>query len=105
MGDITAKYRWFAILYLVVMFLLLPGFFMALSLNTTVMIVVLVPLGVIFVFVVVVNVMQSYETSRKWLPPILRNWDFLPKPLHSLEPYDRYVRFKAMNKEHLAPLR
>ncbi len=30
--------------------------------------------------------------QNKWpkvLPPLLRNWDFLPKFMHSLEPYDR----------------
>lgn len=89
LGDITAKYRWFAILYLIVMFVFLPAFFMLLSLNTIVMIVVLVPLAIFLVIVVIVNVMQHYEKSRQLLPSLFRDWDFLPKPLHSLEPYDR----------------
>jgi sodium-dependent phosphate cotransporter len=30
------------------------------------------------------------QTRRpKWLPKKLRTWEFLPKPLHSLAPYDR----------------
>ena len=33
LGEITAKYRWFAILYLIVMFFLLPGFVFLLSLG------------------------------------------------------------------------
>ncbi len=89
LGNTTAKYRWFAVFYLVFMFLIVPGFFMAISLNIYVMVSFLVPILVILVFVIVVNVMQNYERSREWLPEFLRDWDFLPKFMHSLEPYDR----------------
>lgn len=32
------------------------------------------------------------EKKPHWLPKILRNWEFLPRPLHSLEPYDKFLR-------------
>jgi hypothetical protein len=45
------------------------------------------PAGLLFIFVIVVNVMQ--RKVPKHLPEKLKNWDFLPTPLHSLKPYDR----------------
>lgn len=33
LGDTTAKYRWFAVLYLILMFFVLPGFIFLLSLG------------------------------------------------------------------------
>jgi hypothetical protein len=45
LGNTTAKYRWFAVAYLLVMFLLLPMFVMVLSLNTILFIAVMTPLG------------------------------------------------------------
>lgn len=38
---------------------------------------------------VVINVMQ--EKAPKYLPEKLRNWDWLPLWLHSLEPYDKFL--------------
>ncbi len=43
----------------------------------------------LLVFVIVVNVMQRHDKSAAVLPQKLKNWDFLPTPLHSLKPYDR----------------
>ena len=71
------------------MFLLLPVFIMAISLNEIVFIVIGSPLLAIFVFAVVVNVLQ--RKLPKVLPPFLRDWEWLPKPLHSLKPYDRII--------------
>lgn len=34
----------------------------------------------------------------KWLPKKLRNWDFLPECLHSLEPYDRFIKRTCLNR-------
>uniref|UniRef100_A0A914VW69 Sodium-dependent phosphate transport protein 2B n=1 Tax=Plectus sambesii TaxID=2011161 RepID=A0A914VW69_9BILA len=56
LGLKTSKYRWFAIVYLVVMFFLLP-----------------------------------VTHAPHLLPVILRNWEFLPKWMHSLRPYDRMI--------------
>jgi sodium-dependent phosphate cotransporter len=90
LGNITAKYRWFAIFYLLAMFIALPFFIFGLSLaGTWVLVGVGVPILALLVVVTVINVIQSKRPQ--WLPTILKNWDFLPKPLHSLQPWDRLL--------------
>jgi sodium-dependent phosphate cotransporter len=80
--------RWFAIFYLVAMFLVLPMYIFGLSLLGPVAIYIgFVPVLVLFIFVIVINVVQNKRI--KWLPSGLRNWSFLPEYLRSLEPYDR----------------
>ena len=89
LGRTTAEYRWFAIVYLLVMFFLLPLFVMVTSLNKYSFIVFMSLFGGLLLIVTLINVMQSYLTTRKFLPKFLRDWDFLPLFMHSLEPYDR----------------
>lgn len=91
LGNTTAKYRWFAVVYLLAMFLILPMIVFALSLaGLYVLIGIGLPLLILLAFVVVVNVLQAKRPQ--WLHPAqLRTWDFLPMPLHSLAPYDRVV--------------
>ncbi len=90
LGNTTAKYRWFAIFYLLAMFVVVPGAVMVLSLNTVVFICVMTPALILLIFVIGVNFAQTNGTLVKYLPKKLENWDFLPKPLHSLEYWDRY---------------
>merc|ERR1719198_11628 len=86
----TAKYRWFALTYLVFAFFLVPLVFMGLSLWGTAPVVIATVLAVgTGLFVTVVNVMQARYPAR--LPATLRTWDFLPAYLRSLEPLDRLV--------------
>lgn len=90
LGNRTAKYRWFAIFYLILCFLVIPLAVFGLSMaGWIVMVSVGVPIIVLIIFVIIVNVMQS-----RWprsLPECLRSWDFLPRPLHSLAPWDAVV--------------
>ncbi|XP_074490619.1 solute carrier family 34 member 2b [Sebastes fasciatus] len=90
LGNHTAQYRWFAALYLILCFLLLPLGVFGLSLaGWQVLVGVGVPIVVLAIFVIIVNVMQS--RCARFLPKCLQTWDFLPKPLHSMEPWDRVV--------------
>ncbi|XP_023284511.1 sodium-dependent phosphate transport protein 2B-like [Seriola lalandi dorsalis] len=90
LGNHTAKYRWFAALYLFLCFLVFPLSVFGLSLaGWQVLVGVGVPIIVLVVFVVIVNVMQSRCPRR--LPRVLRDWDFLPRPLRSLAPWDAVV--------------
>ncbi len=73
--------------YLLVMFVILPLFAMSISLDDIVFIAVGTPCLLIFIFAIVVNVFQAKQP--KLLPKALRDWEWLPKPLHSLKPYDR----------------
>lgn len=87
LGETTAKYRWFAVLYLFVMFFFLPGFVFMLSLGGPLVLgIVGIPIIVILAIVVIINIIQA--KNRKLLPKFLQTWDWLPKPMHSLQPYD-----------------
>ncbi|XP_045906211.1 solute carrier family 34 member 2b [Micropterus dolomieu] len=90
LGNHTAKYRWFAAFYLFLCFLVLPVTVFGLSLaGWQVLVGVGVPIIVLVVFVIIVNVMQS--RCPRYLPIVLRSWDFLPRPLHSMAPWDAVV--------------
>uniref|UniRef100_A0A672ZHV2 Sodium-dependent phosphate transport protein 2A n=1 Tax=Sphaeramia orbicularis TaxID=375764 RepID=A0A672ZHV2_9TELE len=90
LGERTAKYRWFAVLYLLLCFLLLPSLVLGLSLaGWQVMAGVGAPFLGIILFITMINVMQTQ--SPRHLPPRLQNWDFLPQWMHSLKPLDRLI--------------
>lgn len=90
LGERTAKYRWFAVLYLLVCFLLLPVLVLGLSMaGWRVMAGVGAPFLGVSVFVAMVNVMQTHSPSR--LPAKLQTWDFLPRWMRSLKPLDRLI--------------
>uniref|UniRef100_A0A8C2D1R5 Sodium-dependent phosphate transport protein 2B n=1 Tax=Cyprinus carpio TaxID=7962 RepID=A0A8C2D1R5_CYPCA len=90
LGNRTAKYRWFAALYLILIFLLFPLLVLGLSIaGWQVLVGVGVPVVVLAIFVVVVNIMQ--KRCPRFLPSFLRSWNFLPKPLHSFKPWDKVV--------------
>jgi len=90
LGDTTAKYRWFALVYLFGMFLIFPGVIFLLSLAGTIAIyIVFVPITALLLLVAIVNVLQSRKP--KLLPRKLQSWEFLPEPVRSLEPIDRLI--------------
>merc|ERR1712038_1779219 len=67
LGRTTARYRWFALFYLFLMFFFLPGIIMALSLGgTLILAVILGPVTVILAIVIIINIMQAKEF--KYLP-------------------------------------
>ncbi|XP_039666147.1 solute carrier family 34 member 2b [Perca fluviatilis] len=90
LGNHTAKYRWFAAFYLFLCFLVLPLSVFGLSLaGWQVLVGVGVPIVALVIFVIIVNMMQS--RCPRCLPKFLRDWDFLPRPLHSMAPWDKVV--------------
>ncbi|XP_063682867.1 sodium-dependent phosphate transport protein 2B-like isoform X2 [Bolinopsis microptera] len=86
LGNTTADYRWFAILYLIVVFLLMPMLFIALSFSLPLLYVVITLIIAAILFITILNILQDKIPEK--LPEFLRTWDFLPKPMRSLEPYD-----------------
>ncbi|XP_071794909.1 sodium-dependent phosphate transport protein 2B-like [Asterias amurensis] len=88
LGNTTADYRWFAMLYLVTMFLIIPAIVLGLSIAG---VVYLLAIGIpLFVFIVVVSIINILQRKLpRVLPKKLHNWEFLPSCLHSLDPLDR----------------
>ncbi|XP_057371629.1 sodium-dependent phosphate transport protein 2B-like [Daphnia carinata] len=98
LGNETAKYRWFAILYLVGMFFFLPAIVLGLSIAGTIaLLVVGVPVLIVLIAIAVIKILQ-----RKWpflLPSVMRDWKWLPVGCRSLEPYDRqFAKCACCNK-------
>ena len=90
LGRTTAIYRWFAILYLFIMFFVAPLTVFGLSVpGWYVLAAVGIPFLILILFIAIVNMLQ--KRRPKWLPPILRSWEILPECLRSLEPMDRQV--------------
>ncbi|ELW47974.1 Sodium-dependent phosphate transport protein 2A [Tupaia chinensis] len=90
LGRRTAKYRWFAVLYLLVCFLLLPSLVFGISMaGWQAMVGVGAPFGALLAFVVLVNFLQGRSPGH--LPRWLQTWDFLPSWMHSLKPLDRLI--------------
>lgn len=89
LGNTTAKYRWFALAYLFIVFLILPVVLLGLSFNKWVLGVAIVLIISFIVSVTTLNLLQKYLGSK--LPVCLQSWKFLPRPLRSLAPYDEFV--------------
>merc|ERR1711998_245702 len=90
LGNTTADYRWFALAYLALCFFIIPAIFMGLSLaSTPLSVVVALIVVLIAAFVLTVNTLQARKPDV--LPAMLKNWDFLPKCMTSLEPMDRIL--------------
>ncbi|XP_071943570.1 sodium-dependent phosphate transport protein 2B-like [Antedon mediterranea] len=87
LGNTTADYRWFAIFYLILMFFILPGFVFLLSLaGTGAFIGIGLPLLIFAAVIVIINIMQ--DKCPRFLPEKLRDWEFLPLFMRSLDPLD-----------------
>ena len=95
LGNKTADYRWFAVVYLVFGFFLLPAAVFGLSLaGWQILLGVAIPFVLLLLFVLVVNILQRKAPDR--LPEVLHDWEWLPKWARSLEPHDRV--FSKMNE-------
>ncbi|KAI5087632.1 solute carrier family 34 (type II sodium/phosphate cotransporter), member 2a, partial [Silurus meridionalis] len=90
LGDVTARYRWFAVFYVLLCFFFIPLLVFGLSLaGLPALLAVLVPVVLLIVSVLGINFLQSHFPGR--LPSCLRSWDFLPLWARSLQPWDRIV--------------
>lgn len=90
LGNVTASYRWFAAVYIIFCFFVLPLLVFSLSLaGWQVLVGVGVPLLVMLIIIVIINILQKRKPGC--LPTVLQSWDFLPLWAHSLAPWDKVV--------------
>ncbi|KAL8585321.1 hypothetical protein ACOMHN_053779 [Nucella lapillus] len=92
LGQIVYLYRWFALVYVAMLYFLMPVAVFGLSLaGWEVLLGVGLPIVLTLVVVAVINLLQTKKTHV--LPARLRSWETLgvPEPLRSLAPYDRIV--------------
>uniref|UniRef100_A0A665X0U5 Sodium-dependent phosphate transport protein 2B-like n=1 Tax=Echeneis naucrates TaxID=173247 RepID=A0A665X0U5_ECHNA len=90
LGNITASYRWFAAVYIICCFFILPFFVFSLSLaGWQALVGVGTPLVFVLIIIVAINVLQKRNPGC--LPAALQSWDFLPLWAHSLAPWDKVV--------------
>ncbi|XP_069573870.1 sodium-dependent phosphate transport protein 2A-like [Brachyistius frenatus] len=90
LGSRTARYRWFAILYLLLCFLLLPSLVFALSMaGWKAMTGIGVPIITVLISVATINILQVRRPGC--LPVRFQTWDFLPVWMTSLQPLDDLI--------------
>jgi sodium-dependent phosphate cotransporter len=92
LGRTTAQYRWFAVGYLLLSFVLIPLIVLGLTLaepNGYALLAVGVPVIVIILFIIIVNVLQTKYS--KILPKFMRTWEWIPLFLRSLQPFDKFI--------------
>ena len=91
LANVTADYKWFAVVVLLMNFLLLPLLVLGLSIpGWWLLALVAIPVIIFIIIIVTINLMQTKCPSK--LPPKARSWSWCPLWLHSLEPYDRMLR-------------
>ena len=96
LGCQTAKYRWFAIAYLVLLFFMLPAAGFGLSIISWIALAaVFGPILLLIIIIFIIKLFQSKCPSS--LHPKMRNWKWLPKFMRSLEPYDRILMKLSCN--------
>ncbi|XP_072422381.1 sodium-dependent phosphate transport protein 2C-like isoform X2 [Chiloscyllium punctatum] len=89
-GNITARYRWFPIMYLLLSFILIPGTLFGLSMAGWIVLGAIAgPIFIILILIVTINIIQ--KKCPRILPSKLRSWDFLPLWMHSFSPLDRVL--------------
>ncbi|XP_036275052.1 sodium-dependent phosphate transport protein 2B [Pipistrellus kuhlii] len=87
LGNISAKYRWFAVFYLVILFFLFPLAVFGLSLaGWPVLVGVGVPIVLVILLVLVLKLLQA--SCPRILPKVFQTWNFLPMCMRSLKPWD-----------------
>ncbi|TRY79709.1 hypothetical protein TCAL_05984 [Tigriopus californicus] len=90
LGEVTAEYRWFAGLYVILMFFVVPVMVFALSLaGLNIMYAVLGGFLLLGLLIAGINILQTKRPDL--LPKCLQSWDFVPLCFKSLKPIDDII--------------
>lgn len=86
-GSIVSEYRWFALVYILTIFFLLPLIILLLALIHWIVAIVFLLIVLIFlILIILINHLQKTNANR--LPLLLRSWTFLPRSCRSLAYWD-----------------
>ncbi|XP_041484652.1 sodium-dependent phosphate transport protein 2B-like [Lytechinus variegatus] len=97
LGNKTSKHRWFAVLYVAVMFLILPGAVFGMSVaGDPYLFGIGLPLLVLVAAVILINIAQ--HKAPQLLPTKLKTWECLPAWMHSLKPFDNMCVCVCLNE-------
>ena len=103
LGEAVAVYKWAGGLYIITAFILAPLTAVVLNhFGRYVLEVVFVIFTMFMPTIVVINVLQGYKNGM-YLCSFLMTWDFLPIWLHSLEPYDQFIKRIGVCNKVLMP--
>ncbi len=86
-GQIVAEYRWFAIVYITMIFFLFPFIILLLALIYW-LIAILFLLILLFLLIFILIIKYYQKTNPVRLPSILRSWAFLPRSFRSFSYWD-----------------
>jgi len=90
LGNTTSKYRWFAVVYLCFMFFIFPMTMFAVSMMGAIPLYIFTTV-LLTVLISSVTITNLQSKAPNYLPRILKDWNFLPIWLHSLDPWDALV--------------
>ncbi len=89
-GEIVSKYRWFALVYIIIIFFLFPLIILLLALiHWLIAILFLLFLFLLIIFILIIKYFQKTNSNR--LPSILHSWNFLPRSFHSFSYWDKHL--------------
>lgn len=97
LASTAAQYRWFALAYLLILFVSLPVVVLTLSFAGTALFGAIgVPVLLAALSLLVLNVVQ--QRRPHWLPPVFRTWAWLPLWMHSLAPFDLLLERRVLSR-------
>uniref|UniRef100_A0A915KIH2 Uncharacterized protein n=1 Tax=Romanomermis culicivorax TaxID=13658 RepID=A0A915KIH2_ROMCU len=98
-GRTTSKYKWFAVVFMLFVFLLGPLTLLALSIAGTEYVVTFVALFIISLIVWIL-LKTIHERRPDFLPEFTQNWNFLPKFMRSLRFWDElFTKFLTRSRK------
>eukprot|EP00081_Caenorhabditis_elegans_P025429 NP_508581.2 Uncharacterized protein CELE_ZK563.2 [Caenorhabditis elegans] len=90
LGVITDHYRWFIVVFISTVFLIIPFTIIGLTLlPDNVIVIVFIIILIIAITCCFICVLQN--SCKEFLPKILHNWSFLPIWMRSLQYYDPFM--------------
>ncbi|MCL4158804.1 UNVERIFIED_CONTAM: hypothetical protein GTU68_000316 [Idotea baltica] len=88
LGRSVTNHRWFAIVYILLLFVIVPGMLVGFAqIHWIISLVIALTIVVTAFLIGILTCIQHLK--KQILPKALQNWKFLPKPMRSLDPYDK----------------